>query len=398
MENKVKKEKTAAKITVKISPKEMLAFIKQAYDRFAPGVKIDGFRPGKAPQKLVEAAIGINKIISEALDLAINDSYFKVLVENKINAVSAPKIVINKYPNYGHTEEEIANELEYEAEVEFLPEVELGDYSKLKVEKSEPKKASDEDLQKVLEHFRKQAAAYSDKEGKAEKGDYVEINFEGFLKKVRIDQMCSKNHPVILGEGSLIPGFEDNLIGMQKGEKKEFKIKFPKDYHAKEYAGKEAEFKVEMLTIKKIEYPELDSKFAEKFGHKNMKDLEKAIRENLDFEYKHEHEHEVEAQVLEKVLPLLKAEIPSSLVEKEAERMLKDYADQLQKQGVSFERYLASAKKTREDLLKEMYPHAERNIKIGLVLGKIIEEKKLDPNKPESTKKALEHLIKAIVK
>ncbi len=398
MDIKVEKSKTVAKLKISVEPKELVEFFNDAYNKLAPGIKIDGFRPGKAPRTITEAAIGHSRLLSEAIDLAINSSYFKTVVEHKLNVVSAPKIVINKYPNFGLTAEEIGAALEYEAEVEFIAEVKLKDYSNIQVEQSEPQKATEEDVEKVLNHFKKQAATFIDKEGAAEKGDHAEINFEGMLKKVRIDAMCSKNHPIIIGENTLIPGFEDHIVGMKVGEKKEFKIKFPKDYHGKEYADKEAEFKIELIALKTIQYPEVDDIFAEKFGHKNPQELKAAIKKNLEEEYKYEFKHQIETKVLDKALPLLEAEIPQALIEKETARMLSEYAGQLQKQGLDFERYISSMKKTSEELKKDMTPQAEKNIKVGLLLGKIIEELKLDPNKQENAQKALDHLIKIATK
>ena len=396
MEVKIDKKKTTAKITVSLSAGDLVDYFKKSYERLAPGVKIDGFRPGKAPRKLIEASLGVSRLLSDALDLAINETYFKALVDNKINAVSNPKMVINKYPNYGQTEEEIGQGLEYEAEVEFLADVELGDYSKIKIKKEAPQKATDEDLAKVLDHFQKQASTYEDKEGPAKKGDHIEINFDGFLKKVKVDQMCSKNHPLILGENTMIPGFEDELIGLKKGDKKEFKIKFPKDYHSKDYAGKEADFKIEMVAVKSIKKPEIDDKFAEKFGHKNVADLKKAIKENLDHEYLHESQFALENKVFEKIIPLLKVDLPQSLIEKEIDRMVSEYSASLGNQGVILERFLESKGKKMDDLRKDMSVTAEKNIKIGLILGKIIEELKIDHRKPESAKEAMDHLIKTV--
>lgn len=386
------------KLLITVSPKEMAVYFNKSFEKIAPTIRLDGFRPGKAPRKLIESTAGISRLLSEGLDMAVQYSYAEAVRNNKLIPLTSPSIVINKYPNYGHEESEVKDIFEYEVELEVLPEVKLEDYSKEKVSKGTPKKPKKEDVDKVVDHFRKQGSTFKDVETPAKKGNRVEIDFEGFLKKVRIDSMCSKHFPLILGESTLIPGFEDHIIGMKKDEEKEFKIAFPKDYHSKEFAGKEAEFKVKVLDIKEIILPELDNKFAEKFGHKDMVELKKAIEENLQKEMDEEYKRDLEGKVLDKILPYLKTEIPESLISRETERMIGDFGSQVVSQGVNFDKYLESMKKTKDDLKKDMTSQAEKNVKVGLILGKIIEEKKWDQHSEGAGKKALDYLVEQIAK
>lgn len=398
MEVKVEKQaKGKMKLVFVVEPMEMAGYFNRAYSKIAPTIKLPGFRPGKAPRKLVESAAGVSRLLSEALDSAVSNSYSRAIAENKIIPITSPNIVINKYPTYGTSAEEVQGNFEFEAELEALPEVILKDYSKVKVKKGEPKTAKKEDVDKVIEHFRKQNASFLETDSVAKNGDRVEINFEGFIKKVRIDQMCSKNHPVILGENSLIPGFEKEIVGLKKGDKKEFKITFPKDYHAKEYAGKEAEFKIEVNDLKQMRLPELDNKFAEMFGHKDLDLLTAAIEKNLNDEMTEEYHRELESKVVDGILPYLKTEIPETLIDREAEKMIADFGGQLQSQGLNLDMYLKNIKKTKEDMKKDMLPNAEKNVKVGLLLGKIIEENKWDQNSENIGKKAIDFLIEKTV-
>ncbi len=385
-------------MTITVSPEEMVGYYNKSYEKIAPTIKLDGFRPGKAPRKLVEAAAGTSRILSEALDMAVSDNYYKAIIDQKLNPINQPNIVINKYPSYGESTENVKEVFEFEAEIEVLPPATLGDYSKLKVKPKEARKAGEEDIKKVFDHFQKQSSTFVEIERPAKKGDRAEINFEGTLKKVRIDQMCSKNHPLILGEGNMIPGFEEKILGMKKGEKKDFKITFPKDYHAKEYAGKEAEFNIELVDLKEVKLPELNDEFAKKFGHKNMAELKKAIEKNLNQEMEEEGKRVLESEVMDKVLPLLKAEVPDSLILNETERMLHQYSEQLSRQGINFDMYLGSIKKTREQVLAEMKPQAEKNVKVGILLGKIIEDNKWDAKDPKSGEKAISYLVSKLTK
>ena len=398
MDVKVEKQaKGKIKLIFVIEPMEMVGYFNRSYSKIAPTIKLSGFRPGKAPRKLVESAAGVSRLLSEALDSAVSNSYSRAIAENKIIPITSPNIVINKYPTYGSSLEEVQGNFEFEAELEALPEVILKDYSKVKVKKGETKVAKKEDVDKVIEHFRKQNASFTETDSAAEKGDRAEISFEGFVKGVRIDQMCSKNHPVILGDNTLIPGFEDEIVGLKKGDKKEFKITFPKDYHAKEYAGKAAEFKVEVNDLKKIELPELDNKFAEMFGHKDLTLLNKAIEKSLNMEMAEEYQRDLEGRVVDAVLPYLQAEIPDTLIDREAEKMIADFGGQLQSQGLNLDMYLKNIKKTKEDMKKDMLPNAEKNVKVGLLLGKIIEQNKWDQNSENIGKKAIDFLIEKTV-
>jgi trigger factor len=386
------------KIIIKVPAKEMAGFFISAYKKVAPTVKIDGFRTGKAPRKLVEGVVGVARLLSEGLDLAVSESYFKAITENKINPIGQPNIVINKYPSYGHTAEEIKGDLEFEAEVEILPKFDMPDISKLKVIKPKKEEAKKEDIEKVISHFKKQSAVLTEVDRSAKIGDQAEISYEGFLKNVKMDSMCSKNHPLVLGENTLIPGFEENIVGLKKGDKKDFKITFPKDYHAKELAGKETEFKVEILTIREIKMPELNDAFAEKFGHKNIKELEEAVKKHLNQELEENYSREVDGLVIEKVLPLVKITLPKGLIDQEVVRMIEDFGKQVTARGLNFDQYLESTKKTREDLAKEMRPQAEKNVKVGLLLGKIIEEKKWDHIDQTAGRKAIDYLVEKIAK
>lgn len=399
MDVKVEKLKESkVKLTITLEPKELVRYFEEAFNHIAEGVKIQGFRAGKAPRAMVESTVGVSRILSEALDMAVNENYLRALHENKLSPISSPNIAISKYPSYGLTAEEISTPLEYVMEIQVFPEVKVGDFSKLKIETPTKETAKEADIEKIIDNLKKQKANFIEIDREARKDDFAEISFEGFLKKVRIDQMCSKNHPLVIGEGSLIPGFEDQLVGMKKGDKKEFKIKFPKDYHGKEYAGKEAEFNVELLNLKEVKLPEVDEAFAKDFGQESVEELMSAIEKNLQSELDQKYKDEIENRVLDKILPLVVAEIPATMIDREVERMVEGYRAQLQGMGMNFETYLGSIKKTIDDLKKDMRPAAERNVKIGLLLGKTIEDMKLDPQDKESGKKAVEYLVNELTK
>ncbi len=398
---KIQKEdlkKSKVKLVIDVEPSELVGYYRKTYEKLAADVKIDGFRAGKAPYKMIEGVVGYNRLLAEGLDEAMNMSYQMAIGKEKLFPVSSPKVEIKKSPLFSLDETEILESLVFEIEVDVMPEVKLKDYSKAKVKAPEKRKADDKEVQKILDQLMKQKATFKDREGAVKKGDRVEISFDGFLKNVKIDKMCSKNHPLILGEGSLIPGFEDGIVGMKKGDKKELKIKFPKDYHDKEIAGKDAKFEITLNDAKEVVMPALDKEFAKQFGHNSIEKLTTEIKKSLEMEMSKEYKDKLETTVLEKMITYIETEIPESLITQETERILDGYRSQIEGYGVKFEQYLENMKKTVEDLRKEMGGQAEKNVKVGLMLGKVIEEQKIDHKDTDAGKKALDYLVKELTK
>jgi len=393
-----KKDLGKSKYQIKISllPEELAGYFQSTYEKLAKDVKISGFRPGKAPRRLVEEAIGQARLFSQSLDLALQQSYVEAIKEERLIPICPPKVTIVKYPKWGLSPEEIEEELIFEVEIEVMPEIKLGDYSGVKIKKKKIAEIKNSDVEKILLHLRRQKATFSDVDRGAKAGDRVEISYEGFIDSVKKDAMSAKNHPLVLGEGTLIPGFEDQIVGMKKGEEKEFEISFPTDYRNPEFAGKKAKFKVKLVELKQINLPELNDQFAQSFGRPNVKDLNAVIEKSLKEEIALKAKNELELEVIEKVLPYLSVEIPNGLIEQEIDRFVARMSEQIKSRGLSLEKYLENIKKSLPDLRRDLRPQAEKNIKIGLLLGKIIEREKLDPQDREAGKKALEILIKEI--
>jgi len=393
---KISKEnlkKSRVKFTLEVEPKELVGYFRTTYEKLAKDVKIDGFRAGKAPYKMIEGVVGYNRLLGEGLDEAINMSYRLAIGQEKIYPVSTPKVEIKKSPGFSLDETAIVDSLVFEIEVDVMPQVELKDFSKAKIKPVEKRKAEDKEVEKILNQLMKQKATFKNRDNKILKGDRVDITYDGYIKNVKIDRMCSKNHPLIIGEGTLIPGFEDQLIGMKKGEKKSFEIKFPKDYHDKEIAGNLAKFEVTLNDAKEVVMPKLDKDFAKQFGHPSIEKLKTEIKKSLEKEIEKEYKDKVETAVLEKMLEYIKTELPEGLIEQEVERIFSAYKNQIEQYGVKFDQYLANSKKTEDELKKDMRKQAEKNVKVGLMLGKIIEQQKIDSKNESAGKKALDYLV-----
>lgn len=386
------------KLKIEIGPEELAKHFRSAYEKIAANVSISGFRPGKAPYKIVVARAGYNKLLSEGIDKAISESYALALAKEKIIPISEPAIRVIKMPQFSLDQSDIKDNFVFEADLYIMPRVELSDYKKVSVKMPKKEEAHDKDVDKILERLLKQKATFKEINRPVQKGDRIEINFEGSISKVKKDKLCSKNFPLILGEGNLVPGFENKLMGLKKDDQTEFQLTFPKDYFDKEIAEKKVDFKVNIIDAKEVILPRLTDQFAKNFGHGTVNKLKRAIKESLKKEIEQKFQAELEQSVIEKILPKLKVELPAVLVDNEVNRMVDDMCEKVESKGLKFEKYLDSLKKSQDDLKKDMRSQAEKNIRIGFLLGKVIEDQKIDPKNKEAAKQAIDYLIKTVVK
>ena len=387
----IKRENLAGskvKLTVSLPPEIMRGFFDIVYTKLAGRTEVKGFRSGKAPKNLTIMAIGENKLISEIIDLALQETYPKALKDENIIPIAPPKINIKKMADLVGD----AAELEYEAEVEILPEVKVGDYKKIRIKKpasvtdgsKEKLEVKKDELDQVMSHLQRQHATFKEIDRPAKEGDRVEIDFEGKERGVLLENLSSKNYPVILGSKVLIPEFEKKVEGMKKGEEKEFKIKL-KD--------KNIDFKVKILDLKEVILPKLDDELAKKFQKDTMAELKKAVEEDIVKQKEVQEKQNQENQVVEELLKIVKTEIPQALIEQEANRMLENLKNRISMSGMPFEKYLEQIKKTEEELKKEFHPQAEKTVKIGLALGEIGKAEKMDLKEKDAGKKIMEKLI-----
>jgi len=380
----VKKENLAgskAKLTVSIPPELMRGYFAKVYKKLAEAVEVKGFRAGHAPKHLTISAIGENRLVSEIIDLALQETYPKALKQENIIPIAPPKINIKKMVDL--TADTAV--LEYEAETELLPEVKVGDYKKLKVKKA-PKdiKVSKEEIDQVLSHLQRQHATFKDIDRSVKEGDRVEIDFEGKERGVVLENLSSKNYPVILGSKVLIPEFEKKIEGMKKGDETDFKLKL-KD--------KNIDFHVKMLNTQEVTLPKIDDELAKKFGKKTLTELTKAIEEDIMKQKELQEKQNQENQLIEELLKITKVEIPESLTSQEVHRMIEQLKQRTQMAGMPWEKYLEQIKKNEEDLHKDFHDQAERTVKVGLTLGEIGKAEKIDLKDNDAGKKVLEKLL-----
>lgn len=341
-----------------------------AFVKLNKKAKIDGFRPGKAPRNIFEKHYGKQEILYEAADKLINEKYFEILSKEKLIPVVEPKIEPVKLDEEGLTVKYI---------IITEPEVKLGEYKNLGIKKEEAK-VTKEEIEHEMHHVLERYAEIATKEGKVENGNIAIIDFEGFKDGVAFDGGKAENYELEIGSNTFIPGFEEGLIGMSKGEEKELNLTFPKDYASEELKGQKVVFKVKVNEIKERIVPELDKDFFDDLsmpGVASKEDLEKELEKQLK-EYKEmQLENAYVDKVLAKAAENMTIEIEDELVDAEVENMYKDFLDKLKMQGVTEELYLQYANTTVEDVKSKMREEANTRIKYRYLLKAVIKEEKL---------------------
>jgi trigger factor len=359
-----------------VSWDEWEKYIDQAVSDFSKEIKIEGFRAGKAPRNMVEQKVGTDALLNATAQRAVQGTYPKILSENKIDAIGAPKAEILKLAE--------GNELEYKVVCAVVPEIKLKPWKSAieKINKNYAKKKADvskEEIEKELENIAKSRVQNVKVEREARDGDNVILDFEVKKENVPIENGSSKNHPLILGRGVFIPGFEEQIVGMKAGETKDFELTFPKDYHAKGLAGNPAQFVVTVNEVQERKSPELSDEFARSLGKfKDLDDMRKNVAEGMAEEKKHELKEKRRGEFIDALIEAMEVELPEVLIHEELHKMIGEFDMQLQGMGMTFDQYLGQLKKTVDELEKEWEPQAIKRIKAALALEEVAKEKEIE--------------------
>ncbi len=364
------KDKSVVELTIEVTPEELAPYREEAVKHLSEQVEVQGFRKGKAPKAMVEKKLDPAKILEETANKAIPKIYGKVVLEKKLEVIGSPKVEITKFAP--------GNPLVFKASVAVLPKFDLPDYKNIKVEKKAVK-VDDEQVNKLLKRLQRDHAVEKPVERAAAKGDAVEIDFDLSQKKVPLEDGQGRNHPLVIGDGLFVPGFEDELVGLKKDEEKEFSLKFPDDYNKKSLAGQTGDFKVKMLSVKEREVPALDDAFAKRVGKfESFADLKKQLHKNLELDEQAKEEQRFESEVLTKLADETKIEIPDILLQSETDKMGRELEQSLVQQGANLKDYLTSINKTLDQLKKGWVEQATKRVKIGLLLRAIAKEEKVE--------------------
>ena len=364
--------KSEIEIKVTVPWDEWKKYLDQAVSNLSKEIKISGFRPGKAPRNMVEEKVGKGNILQEAAEKAIQKTYADILAEGKVDAIGAPKAEILKLAE--------GNDLEYKIVTAVIPEVKIKSWDSeiKKINKKYEKEGieiKDEDINNEIKKIAESRAVLITVNREATDGDSVLVDFKVSREGVLIENGTSQNHPLILGKGVFIPGFEDNLIGMKENEEKKFTLNFPAEYHEKSLAGKPAEFEVKLNLVQEIQIPEINDDFAKGLGKfEKLEDFKKSVREGMTEEKKVEIKEKMRSEFLEELVKLTETELPEVLVHQELHKMLGEFEIQLSQMGMNLDGFLEKMSKTKDDLEKEWKIKAEKRVKSALILETVAKE------------------------
>jgi trigger factor len=364
---------------IEVKGKEWESAIDKALTRANAKVTLPGFRQGKAPKEVFLKKYGKESLFMDAADIVINEHYIKTLEANKhLEIVSEPQIELGKIEEAG---------VEFTIKLTLKPEVKLGKYKGLKVKKDKVEVTKEEIDHEIhmLQHRYEESVI---KEGKAEMHDTVVIDFEGFKDGVAFEGGKGENYSLQLGSQTFIPGFEEQLVGLEKGDTKEVNVKFPDDYHSEELKGQPVLFKVTVKEIKENVHRELNAEFFEDLGMEGIND-EKSLRVQLEENIKVRKESELDNKYIDDLLEAasknVEVEIPASMINTEVDRMLHQYEDNLKMQGLTLELFYQYTNSNEEALKEQMKEEANKRVLYRLMLEQIAKEEKFEVSDEEAS-------------
>ena len=366
-----KLEHNMAKLTVEVAAEDVEKALQAAYLKQRKQINIPGFRKGKVPRQMIEKMYGPEVFYDEAANNMIPDAYAKAYDESELDIVSQPKIEV--------VQMEKGKPFIFTAEVATKPEVTLGDYKGLKVDKVSTRvtqKEVDEEIEKERE---RNARTIEVTDRAVQDKDEVTLDFEGFVDGVAFEGGKGEDYPLTIGSGSFIPGFEEQLIGAEIDKEVEVNVTFPKEYHSEELAGKDATFKCTVHTIKAKELPELDDEFASEVSECETMDAYRAeVKKNIKERKERTGKEKKENQAVDQAIENAQMDIPEAMIEFQVRQMADDFARRIQQQGLTVEQYCQFTGRTAEKMLEEMRPQAEKSIKTRLVLEAIVKAENIE--------------------
>ena len=371
-----KLEKNMAKLTIEVSPEELEGALQHAYLKNRKQITIPGFRKGKVPRQIIEKMYGPSFFYEDAVNELIPSAYEKAVDECELELVSRPEVSIVQL--------EKGKPFIFTAEVAVKPEVELGQYKGIEVEKQDTA-ATDEEVDKEIDKERESnSRSITVEDRPVQDGDMTVIDFEGFVDGTPFEGGKGTDYPLTIGSGAFIPGFEEQLIGAEIGKETEVNVSFPEDYHAKDLAGKPAVFKCTVKEIKVKELPELDDDFAQDVSDFDTLEEYKAdVRKKIEERKAASAKAKKEDAVIEKIIEGAKMEIPDAMVKTQAEQGVDEFAQRLQMQGMSIEQYLQYMGGSIDAMVEQYKPQALKRIQSRLVLEAVVAAENLEVSDEE---------------
>lgn len=376
------KNKNVKEITVKIEGNEWKDALDKAFEKANQKAKIDGFRPGKAPKDLFLKKYGVESLYMDAGDLVLESAYKKVLEEVKdLELVAQPDIALKSVDE---------NHVEFTFNLITKPEVKLGKYKDLKVKKGSTK-VTQEEVDEAINQMRQKYAENVEKEdGKVENGDIAVIDFEGFKDGVAFEGGKGENYNLTIGSGTFIPGFEEQLVGMAKGDEKDVNVTFPENYHSEELKGAPVVFKVKVNGIKKVIIPEIGEDFFDDLGMevKSEEELRKQVEETIKLRKENEVDNKYIDDLLAEAAKTTEIDVPDAMIHEEAHRMVHQYEEQLKMQGLTLEQFFQFTNSNEEALMDQMHDEAKNRVVYRLMLEEIAKAENINISDEQADEEA----------
>ncbi|NEU29808.1 trigger factor [bacterium LRH843] len=352
-------------LTVEVEAEKVNTALEQAFKKVVKKVNVPGFRKGKVPRSMFEKQFGVESLYQDALDILLPEAYAEAIDTTGIEPVDRPEIDIDTM--------EKGQNLVFTAKVTVKPEVKLGDYKGLEVEAKDTN-VTDEDVETELKQLQERhAELVVVEDGAIEKGDTAVLDFEGFVDGEAFEGGKAENYSLEIGSNQFIPGFEDQLVGLKSGEEKDVEVSFPEEYHAKELAGKPATFKVKIHDIKRKELPALDDEFAKDANEEvdSLEALKTEIKSKLKDAKEQEAHHEIRDTLVEKAAENATIDIPEAMINTEVDRMLQEFEQRLQMQGMNLEMYFQFSGQDENAMREQFKVDGEKRVRINLTLEAI---------------------------
>ncbi|MFR1612707.1 MAG: trigger factor [Lachnospiraceae bacterium] len=366
-----KLEKNMAKLTIEVSASELEKALQSAYMKQKNKISLPGFRKGKVPRQMIEKMYGAEIFYDDAANALIPKAYADAYDECELDIVSRPEIDVVQI--------EKGKDFIFTATVATKPEVTLGEYKGLEVDKVSIRVTQKEVDAKIQEEAEKNARTITVEDRAVQDGDEVVLDFEGFVDGVAFEGGKGENYPLTIGSGSFIPGFEEQLVGAEAEKEVEVKVTFPEDYHAEDLKGKEAVFKCTVHEIKAKELPEIDDEFAAEVSEFDTLEEYKAdVKAKIKEQKAAEGKAKQEDQVVEQAVKNATYELPEAMVETQAEQMANDFAQRMQSQGLTMEQYFQFTGTTAEQMMEDLKPQAVKRIETRLVLEAIAKAENIE--------------------
>lgn len=371
----VTKEKNEVKFKMEFTAEEFEQAVIKAYQESKDKFTVDGFRKGKAPRKVIETRYGSDVFFDDAVDKLFSSEYTKAIDQLELDVIDRPRVELGKL--------EAGKGFEATITVEVYPEFTVKDYMGVSIERIE-EKVEDAQVEEEIKKLQQRNSRMISVERPVKEGDMVVLDYQGFVGEDTFEGGTAERYPLKVGSNTFIPGFEEQLVGVELGSDVEVKVTFPEEYHAEDLAGKEVVFKCHIHEIKEEEIPELNDEFAKDVSEwDTLEDLKKETKENLEKTAKAKSEDMMKNKVLEKIYDANEIDVPNAMVEEEMDAMMNEFDQQLKHQGLDLQKYFQYLNKDPGEFRQEIKEDAFKRVKTRMIIGKIAELEKIEATAEE---------------